>query len=559
MFGTIRKHQTWLWSVIITLTIISFVIFFSPYSKLNAGRRAASNYGTIDGDRVSEQDFNEAKNEVLLLYFVRTGNFPDDESKKMGFDVLRETYYRLLLIHKQQELNIHVSPEAVARAAWSMVAPLQRYKINSPTAFIKQVLEPRGFAVDDFERFIRHELGIQDLVATVGLSGNLVTPQEAKGLYVREHEELETEAVFLSASNYLSTISITNDVISQFYSNRIANYRIPERIQVSYVEYPITNFAQVATNEMAKITNLNAQVDEIYQQRGTNYYREAKTPDEAKEKIRDEFRKKIMTVAAQTNAETFVTKLFDLKDPQPADFESVAKSNGLVVKATAPFDLKDGPKELNVSGNFAKKAFSLSTNEPFAGPLTGDDAVYVIGYNKYLPSEIPPLDQIRDRVTADYKFDQARTVARMTGQAFYNTLTNEVAKGATFSNICAQAKLQVVSLPPFSLSTRSLPEAEDQVSLDQLKQLAFSTSPGKVSPFQQTLDGGVIVYVKNKLPLDEAKMKTELPGFVNYVRQSRQNEAFQEWFRRQADRGLRDTPLGWPKPAPSMSSSGAKS
>ena len=39
MFGTIRKHQTWLWAVIITLTIISFVVFFSPYSKLNNERR----------------------------------------------------------------------------------------------------------------------------------------------------------------------------------------------------------------------------------------------------------------------------------------------------------------------------------------------------------------------------------------------------------------------------------------------------------------------------------------------------------------------------------------
>jgi len=38
MFGTIRKHQTWLWAIIITLTIISFVIYFGPQSRVSQGR-----------------------------------------------------------------------------------------------------------------------------------------------------------------------------------------------------------------------------------------------------------------------------------------------------------------------------------------------------------------------------------------------------------------------------------------------------------------------------------------------------------------------------------------
>ena len=30
-----------------------------------------------------------------------------------------------------------------------------------------------------------------------------------------------------------------------------------------------------------------------------------------------------------------------------------------------------------------------------------------------------------------------------------------------------------------------------------------------------------------------------LPSFANYVRQNRQNEAFNDWFRKEAERGLR--------------------
>jgi len=172
------------------------------------------------------------------------------------------------------------------------------------------------------------------------------------------------------------------------------------------------------------------------------------------------------------------------------------------------------------------------------------------------------LEQIREHVTADYKYDQAKSLARQAGQAFYTTLTNGLGQGKTFSNICAEAKVQMTELPPFSLSTRAVPEAEDHLSLNGrggLKELAFSTAPGKAANFQPTSEGGAILYVKAKLPLDQAKLNAELPNFVDSVRQTRQSEAFNEWFRRQAERGLQDTPLGRPKAAPTMSSKTAKS
>jgi hypothetical protein len=126
---------------------------------------------------------------------------------------------------------------------------------------------------------------------------------------------------------------------------------------------------------------------------------------------------------------------------------------------------------------------------------------------------------------------------------FSQTLTNGLAQGKTVAALCAEAKLPLVDLPSFSLSTRELPQVEDHLPLNQLKQITFSTSPGRVSPFQMTAEGGLIVYVKSKLPLDQAKMTATLPAFANYVRQNRQNEAFNAWFRKEAERGLRDTPI----------------
>ena len=73
-----------------------------------------------------------------------TGNWPDDEARKQGGEIERETYQWLLLIQKQQQLGIHISTDAVAQAARAMISQFQRAGITSPEMFIKQVLQPRG-------------------------------------------------------------------------------------------------------------------------------------------------------------------------------------------------------------------------------------------------------------------------------------------------------------------------------------------------------------------------------------------------------------------------------
>src|SRR6266436_6229393 len=108
MFGTIRRHQTWLWAVIITLTIISFVIFFSPYSKMNGPGGGTANYGSINGERITREKFDWAYREIVLRYLFGTGNWLDDqEAKRAQIDLEEQTYQWLLIVQEQERLGIH--------------------------------------------------------------------------------------------------------------------------------------------------------------------------------------------------------------------------------------------------------------------------------------------------------------------------------------------------------------------------------------------------------------------------------------------------------------------
>ena len=552
MFGTIRKHQKWLWAVIITLTIISFVIFFSPYSKMNSGARGSGNYGSINGERITETQFIDAWREVQLHHFFRTGRWADDD-KRSGFDPERETYQWMLLVQKERDYGIRVSDEVAQQLGRQMMGGLQRMGVDSPTAFLERVLRPRNYKADDFERFVRHYAGIQELVATVGVSGTLVTPEQAKALYQREHQEVASAAVVFSASNYLANVSAPADVLGSFYSNRVATYAIPDRVQVNYLRFNVTNFLPQA---QAELTNLNEIVEMNFQRFGSNYLQEAKSPEEAKANLRQDILRQAAMVDAAKQANQFVQALSAQAD-KPGIFQELAQSNNVSIQVSAPFDLEEGPKDLEVGPDFPKAAFALSPDEPYSMPLAGRDGVYILSFNKKIPRETPSLDQIRDKVANDYKHMQALRMAQQVAAAFQQGATNGLAQGKAFTNLCAEFNVKPIALPPFSISTRSLPPAEEFAPLGQLKQAAFSTKPGQVSSYHPTAEGGFILYVKDKLPIDPQKEQADMPTFLTALRRSRQQEAFDDWFRKEAERGLRDTPLA--KPQPSAIGSAAKS
>jgi hypothetical protein len=165
--------------------------------------------------------------------------------------------------------------------------------------------------------------------------------------------------------------------------------------------------------------------------------------------------------------------------------------------------------------------------------MKGEDAYYVLALKGTNQVEVPSFQSIRDKVVEDYRREQALELARIDGAGFASTVTNAMSAGKTFEAICADAKVKPVKLPPFSLSTREMPEVENEISFSLLKQFAFITPPGKGSGLIRTKTGGLILYAAAQLPVDEAKMKTDLPKFTSYLRQVREREAFDIWINEQ--------------------------
>lgn len=555
MIGTIRKHSKVLWAVIITVVVITFVFWGSQPN--NRAGQGGVNLGSINGEPIDLDDYRNAQKEVMLLYFFSAGDWPGGPNTRQGFDLQRETYFRLLMLHKLQQAKIHVGDDTVAKVAADYLRAINRGNPVPISAFEQNVLRQQGLTALDFERYIRNLVGIQQLIAANGVSGKLITPQEARVLYEREHEELSTEAVFFSATNYQAEVSVTPELTGQFFTNQMARYRLPERVQVSYVAFDYSNVLAQAEAELVK-TNFNEMIETAFTQIGTNYYKEAKTPEEIRAKIREDLIRRNAERLCKRQAAEFAITVDALTPKSPANLDKLAAEQKLTVKTSAAFDREEGPSDMVVGADFIKAAFSLTAEDPVAGPFSGRDAAYAIALKARLPSEVPPFDAVRERVTADFKQAQAAMAARNAGDAFARSLTNGLASGKKFSSLCTEANVKPITLPPVSLSTRSVPQIEEHVNLNQYKNAAFTTPVGQASGFVGTSEGGFVVFVREKMPIEMAKLTADMPAFLESVRRMRQNEAYNSWFSREAERGLRDTPIYRPQQQPGQAAGAPK-
>jgi hypothetical protein len=289
-------------------------------------------------------------------------------------------------------------------------------------------------------------------------------------------------------------------------------------------------------------TNLAAQVDATYAQRGQELVPDAMTPEEAKAKIRVMMLRQAAAVTAGSEAKQFLTTLFAMDPVLPENLVTLAKKNGLTVHTTAPFTEADGPDEFAAPAKLIEDAFKLNPDSPFATvPIPGAEAVYVIGLANRLPSEVPPLDQIQSRVVRDFTDHEAAVKARIAATNFYYSATVQMAAGKTFAQTAIAEGQTPFALRPFSLSSPEVPEAAGHAELNEIKQAAFTTPPGRVSRVEPTAEGAFVMFVQSLLPIDEKLKEAKMPGFLEQVRQQGETEAFNLWLELQENREFRNT------------------
>ncbi|MGZ8940424.1 MAG: SurA N-terminal domain-containing protein [Limisphaerales bacterium] len=548
MFAHIRRHQKWLWIFISAAVIISFVAFFSPTQQMQGGGPATdmrATVGSIYGDPITQRQYVNALREAELDYRFRSGNWPENDqfARQMGV-VERETRNRLFLARKVKDADIQVDDKAVAEWIATFFADRQT-KQYSPDLFnriMEEIKQRRGMSEADFERYVRNQVGIEHLVAVAGAAGKLVTPQEVERTMRQENEKVDTKVVVFPLSNFVAKVDASPEAVANYYTNAVARYRLPPRLQLSYVAFPSSNYFAQADQRMSADTNLNQQLDMAYLQRGPQFFTgvdgQPLTPEAAKAQMRQQMRDEYALMEARKAAFALAGDLENIpvqpNIPNPAEpLETLAATKGLTAQVTQPFSEFEGPKELpGLPEQFTRVAFQLTPEQPIIQePIAGEEGVYMFALKRKLESEVQPLDAIREQVTEDFRRNEALRLAREAATAFVAAATNAPAGGTNFDAAAQQAGVAVVDLPPMSRKPADPVEGlPPLVDAGALRSAATDLKPGEVSPYVPTREGGFVVTLEKVIPPTNEEVQQGLPQFAQEYRRRMAVEAFNDWF-----------------------------
>lgn len=527
MFVHIRKHQKWLFILIIAVVVIAFVIFFTPsiqYDSFGASRRSDP-IGSIDGRPITRKSFIHARKEVSLQFFLLTGQWPD-QGNRSRFDVDQETPNRLLLLDKVREHGIQISGRAAAR--WIV----SRYEdANARNFIITNELARIQMAAEDFQSFAKNQIAIGQLVALAGMSGEFVSPREADLLYREESLEANVQAVFFSSTDY-ADLSQDLTGLETFYTNRMALYRTPAKRSIRYVKFASTNYLSQAQNQLNTTTNLMEMARAIYAEKGTNAFMEngiVLTEEAAIERIKKDELEKIGFDLAKQKASEFSEALSDIEPMQAESLNTLAEEKGYLVEVSESFSENQLIPKLGVPFTLTRQVYQLSDEEPFNDPFFTSDAIYIIALGEIIPSAIPPLDTIRSRVSIDFYREKSLEAARNAAKTFRETLLSQMAEGRHFEEICDEAGLARESLPLFSRNTQTY-AGDPRADLGTLQGIAFGLGVGEISESTSIRDGAMILFVNNFVEVLDEDVKQKLPDYIESLRQNRRAEAFGEWF-----------------------------
>src|SRR5690606_7814180 len=131
----------------------------------------------------------------------------------------------------------------------------------------------------------------------------------------------------------------------------------------------------------------------------------------------------------------------------------------------------------------------------------------------------------------DYTRSESYRLARAAGTNLVSKLQSALASGAGFEATAQEAGFEVIDLEPFARDARFIAGLPPQADAATIARAAFETAPGPISDFVSSLEGGLVVFVEEAIPVSDEEVQIALPTYLAELRRSSATRAFDDWFR----------------------------
>jgi hypothetical protein len=502
MMSFLRKHRTWLMTVIAILSI-PFIFYFvkTDYSAIRP-----DDFAKMYGRTIS---LVEARRDARLFDLGQAlgmSSFLQDLSGRAERDPQGQVYGQFILNlqilrHEAARLGIRPAQAEIVDRVRNL-EPFRGpagFDMNKYNDFVQNALSPNGQSEAQLEEIVRDSLAlerIKQLVAT----GITVSEAENKSDFEKGYSKFSVSMVRLSAADLTKDVKITDDEVWRYYESHKTELKSSEKRKVDFVTLALSE-------EQKKLTG-RERIDAL-------------------QKLAD-------------RANDFTQALLE----KGADFKQVAEKFQLPVHTTGEFPAVAPDPQLNADPKLGAAAFRLSPQEPVSDPVQVADGFYVLHLAGLAEARPLALEEAKPQIADAIKATRGRELLMTKGNEIVQQLRQALGSpaGAGLDAAIQKTGLKAEKLPPFSLVDDSMKSPDQQTEspdLIMIKNAVADLEPGGVSDLFPSQNGAAIAVLEKREPPDPAKYAESKAAFEQRTLRNMRTIAFIEWLRdRQRDAGL---------------------
>jgi len=279
-------------------------------------------------------------------------------------------------------------------------------------------------------------------------------------------------------ASYAPEVAPTSDQLAKFFGDNTFRYQTPPRLVASYVDFPLSRYLpQVSTNEaelrqvfdlmpgrFAKPASNDGSSGESGDGSAANAaLRASPAGPEDFALVRDQVEALVLSEKARqlaTRAASDLTlALYEATLPNdPSARTALLAAHQVSEKPLAPFTENRGPDELGNLASVTTEAFKLNAEQFYSDAIPVRDGAVVLFWKEVLPTHTPLLNEVLERVRADYVEEQKREKFVALGRQVKTQIEARLKAGDTFAAAAASAAknarviIETSPLAPFSLA-----------------------------------------------------------------------------------------------------------
>jgi hypothetical protein len=514
------------WYIVLGIIVIAFVGFFTPTMGSGGGSRKEPVAGEVFGEKVMLSEYQDAYRNVFLWYTLLRGEVPNaDEALAARFR--EDAWYFVAGLRKANQEGVIISDQEVIREIQQLPVFLNQSGVFDPNVY-KAVLNALKIRSARVENLVRSQLALSKLAERASLSA-LIAPKQLEEAYRLYTDRFVVNYAVLPREEVEKTVNVTIEDAKKIFTENVEAFRMPAKVQVSYVELPVEQYveqAEVPEGAALQVYNQNLQYYRI-ENEDPNAPVEYKAFEDVEEEINGEIRRVVARRMAAEEATALVADIAPKAEGETPDFAGAAAAADLAVKRLPAFGPEDPIPGVDSTAPFRQAAFRLQDDvySSFSDAVVGQDFVYVLSLVKRYPSFLPGFDAVEEQAIQVARNIAVQEALAKRADKLNDELAAAMADGKSFDQLVADLGLSVQKTDEFTAESR--PEMDHA---DSILSVCLNRQEGEFCEPVLMSDGVLLAYVAQRVSDDMTVGLPPLrPRLINALQQYRSRQLFSDF------------------------------